>query len=116
MQARCFGESQGLGTPKHGNTGASEVPIISMDYAFMGDKDIEADEAEAVDAEAHYDRNESDANKVKILVAHGAAWRCLVLLGAAWHCLALLGAAWRCLVLLGGARWCWWFLVVLGSA
>ena len=69
------GKAKASGHRSTGNTGASEIPIISMDYAFMGDKDVEADEAEAVDADAHYDRNESDDSKVKILVARDSKSR-----------------------------------------
>ena len=69
------GKAKASGHRITGNTGANEVPIISTDYAFMGDKDVEADEAEAIDADAQHDRNESDDSKVKILVARDSKSR-----------------------------------------
>ena len=69
------GKAKASGHRSTGNTSASEVPIISMDYAFMGDKDVETDEAEAADADAQYDRNEADDSKEKILVARDSLSR-----------------------------------------
>ena len=69
------GKAKASGHRSTGNTGASEIPIISMDYAFMGDKDAEAEEDESIDADALYDRNESDDSKVKILVARDSKSR-----------------------------------------
>ena len=51
-----------------GATAASEVPVISLDYAFMGDKDNEDTEAEDNIIDANYDLNDADDSKLKMLV------------------------------------------------
>ena len=52
-----------------GATAASEVPVVSMDYAFMGDKSIEESEEEHVVGDDDYEANNADETKAKILVA-----------------------------------------------
>ena len=69
------GKAKASGHRSSGNTGSSEVPVISMDYAFMGDRDAEDEDADTADAEAKFDRDESDESKVKILVARDSKSR-----------------------------------------
>ena len=62
------GKAKATKHSQSGATAASEVPVISMDYAFMGDKDNEDTEAKAMDAEADFEFNDADESKSKILV------------------------------------------------
>ena len=58
-----------------GATEASEVPVVSMDYAFMGDKNMEGDEEEHVVGDDDYEANNADKTKAKILVARDSRFR-----------------------------------------
>ena len=49
--------------------------MINMDYATMGDKDVEEEEAEVADADSEYNRSNSDDSKVNILVARDSKSR-----------------------------------------
>ena len=63
---------------KHSSSGAmseSEIPIISMDYAFMGDKDTEDIEENITVNETEFENNEVDESKAKILIARDSKSR-----------------------------------------
>ena len=49
--------------------------MVSMDYAFMGDKSIEESEEEHVVGDDDYEANNADETKAKILVARDSRSR-----------------------------------------
>ena len=62
------GKAKATKHSQSGATAASEVPVISIDCAFMGDKDVEDTESEGIVTEADFEFNDAVESKSKILV------------------------------------------------
>ena len=58
-----------------GGLAESEVPVVSFDYMFMGDKSNESEEDDHANSDEVYDRDNLDEDKANILVARDSKSR-----------------------------------------
>ena len=69
------GKAKAAGHRSSGSTGNSEVPVVSMDYAFMGDKEVDTSEGHENLGDNMVEMNETDSTLCKILIARDSRSR-----------------------------------------